>query len=143
MKIRIWWKPLLSLFLSLSLVAATTPAQSQTETGTATRRSQHVVSLDALNKALAELAQIRQANEAEVRGLVQSEAGQKAMKSLNVGYEKVDKAVAMLSDADLSRIADRSRQAEKDFAAGGLGSTLIIAIVLIIVLAIVLSAVFR
>ena len=103
---------------------------------------QHVVSLDELNKDLARPAQTRQANEAAARELLSSEAGAQALKSAKVDYQRVDKAIGQLSDEDLAKVADRSRQAESDFAAGGFKSTLIIAIVLIVVLIVVLSVVF-
>ena len=62
--------------------------------------------------------------------------------SAKVDYERVDKAIGQLSDEDLAKVAERSRQAESDFAAGGLKATLIIVIVLIVILIIVLSLVF-
>jgi nitrogen fixation/metabolism regulation signal transduction histidine kinase len=104
--------------------------------------TRHVVSLDDLSKDAAQPAQTRQANQAEIRQLLRSEAGQQALREAKVDYQRVDKAIGQLSDQDLARVADRSRQAETDFAAGGLGTTLIIAIVLIVVLIIVLSVVF-
>jgi hypothetical protein len=103
---------------------------------------QHVVSLEELNKDAARPAQIRQANEAVVRELLSSEAGQEALKSAKVDYQRVDKAIGQLSDADLAKVAERSRQAESDFAAGGLKATLIIVIILIVILIVVLSLVF-
>ena len=103
---------------------------------------QHVVSLEELNKDAARPAQTRQANEAVVRELLSSETGQEALKSAKVDYERVDKAIGQLSDEDLAKVAERSRQAESDFAAGGLKATLIIVIVLIVILIIVLSLVF-
>jgi hypothetical protein len=102
----------------------------------------HVVSLDELSRDAARPAQSRQANEAAVRELLSSDAGQQALKSGKVDYQRVDKAIGQLSDEDLAKVADRSRQAESDFAAGGFKSTLIIAIVLIVVLIVVLSLVF-
>jgi hypothetical protein len=102
----------------------------------------HVVSLDELSRDAARPAQSRQANEAAVRELLSSDAGQQALKSAKVDYQRVDKAIGQLSDEDLAKVADRSRQAESDFAAGGFKSTLIIAIVLIVVLIVVLSLVF-
>jgi len=54
----------------------------------------------------------------------------------------VDKAIGQLSDEDLAKVAARSRDAQADFAAGGLTSTIIIVIVLIVVLIVVLSVVF-
>jgi CHASE3 domain sensor protein len=103
---------------------------------------QHVVSLDELNKDAARPSQTRQANEAAVRQLLSTDAGQEALKSAKVDYQRVDKAIGQLSDEDLAKVAERSRQAESDFAAGGLKSTLIIVIILIVVLIIVLSLVF-
>jgi uncharacterized membrane protein YdfJ with MMPL/SSD domain len=103
---------------------------------------QHVVSLDELKKDAARPAQTRQADEAAVRELLSSEAGHEALKSAKVDYQRVDKAIGQLSDEDLSKVAQRSRQAESDFAAGGMRSTLIIAIVLVVILIIVLAIVF-
>ncbi len=79
---------------------------------------QHVVSLSDLNKDAARPAQTRQANEESIRTLLSSDAGQKALKSTNIDYQKVDKAVSQLSDEDLARLAERSRQAQSNFAAG-------------------------
>jgi hypothetical protein len=47
-----------------------------------------------------------------------------------------------LSDADLANVAERSRQVERDFAAGAFGTTSIIAVALIVALIIVLAVVF-
>jgi hypothetical protein len=123
-----------AIALGLGLVAAPVRTSGQDK--------QHVVSLDELNKDAARPAQSRQANEAAVRELLSSDAGQQALKSAKVDYQRVDKAIGQLSDEDLAKVADRSRQAESDFAAGGFKSTLIIAIVLIVVLIVVLSLVF-
>jgi hypothetical protein len=108
----------------------------------AAQDQQHVISLGELNQDAARRAQNRQTNEAAVRELLSSEPGQEALKSVKVDYQRVDKAIGQLNDADLAKVAERSRQAETDFAAGGLKSTLIIAIILILVLILVLSLVF-
>ena len=79
---------------------------------------QHVVSLSDLNKDAARPTQTRQSNEEAVRTLLSSDPGQKALKSVNLDYQKVDKAVGQLSDEDLAKLAARSRQAQSDFAAG-------------------------
>jgi hypothetical protein len=102
----------------------------------------HVVSLDELKSDAAKPSQTRQADEADVRHLLQGEAGQEALKSAKVDYAKVDKAIRQLSDDDLATVAEKSRQADRDFAAGGLSQTLIIVIVLIVILIIVLALVF-
>jgi hypothetical protein len=67
--------------------------------------------------------------------------GQEALKTARVDYAKVDKAISQLSDDDLATVAEKFRQADHDFAAGGLSQRLIV-IVLIIILTVVLSLVF-
>jgi len=108
----------------------------------AAQDQQHVVSLDELDQAAARPVQSRQANQAAVRELLSTDAGQQALRTAKVDFQRVDKAIGQLSDEDLAKVAQRSRQAESDFAAGGFKSTLIIAIVLIVILIVVLSVVF-
>src|SRR5256885_1097711 len=66
----------------------------------------------------------------------------RALQRAKVDYQRVDKAMAQMSDEDLARMGSRAREAKADFAAGAIGRTLLIVIILIIVLAIVLSVVF-
>ena len=66
----------------------------------------------------ARTAQARQADEDAVRTLLSSGSGEKALKSANLDYKQVDKAVGHLSDEDLQKLAGRARRAESDFAAG-------------------------
>jgi hypothetical protein len=98
------------LGLAALFVAAEVPARPQDR--------QHVVSLSDLNKDASRPAQTRQANEQAVRTLLSSDQGQKALQSAKLDYQKVDKAVGQLSDEDLAKLAERSRQAQADFAAG-------------------------
>ena len=102
----------------------------------------HVVSLSELNKDAAQAAQTRQSDEGAVRTLLSSEQGQKALKSAHLDYQRVDKAVGQLSDDDLARLAQRSLQAQADFAAGRLSNGAIIAIVAVIAATIILASVF-
>jgi hypothetical protein len=134
MKMHGLWTWNLGVALILGLAAGPTHVAAQDQ--------RHVVSLDDLNQAAARPAQNRQGNEAVVRDLLSTDAGQQALKAAKVDYQRVDKAIGQLSDEDLARVAERSRRVEGEFAAGGLKSTLIIAIVLIVVLIIVLSIVF-
>jgi hypothetical protein len=128
------WTLATALLVFAALASAPSRIQAQD--------NEHVVTLDDLSKDAAQPSQTRQANEAAVRGLLSSEAGQEALKSAKVDYQRVDKAIGQLNDEDLAKIAERSRQAESDFAAGGLRSTLIIVIICIVVLIIVLALVF-
>jgi hypothetical protein len=104
---------------------------------------QHVVSLNELSKDSARPAEARQANEAAIRQLLSSDAGQKALQSAKIDYAKVDKAVGQLSDEDVAKLADRSREVQNDFAAGSLSDRDLLIIVIIAVLIIALIAALR
>ncbi len=101
-----------SLAVAIMLSLAGTPARVQAQ------ENQHVVLLNELHKDTARPADTRQANEAAVRELFSSETAQKALKSAKIDYQRIDKAVGQLSDEDLARLAERSRQVKQDFAAG-------------------------
>ena len=123
----------------IALAAGRVPrAAAQTQTPD----QQHVVSLDELNKDAAQPAQSRQADESVIRSLLKTSEGAQALKQAKVEYAHVDKAISQLSDEDVAKLGSRAREAQTDFAAGGIGSTLLIVIILIIVLAIVLAVVF-
>ena len=128
-----WCGRILALIL-LGGVAAT-PACVQAQ-------DKHVVSSQELSKDAARPAETRGANEAALRQLFSSEQAQQALKSANLDYGKVDKAVAQLSDEDLAKLAARSRQVQDNFAAGRSGSLsdrdlLIIIIIAVLVIALV------
>ena len=123
------------LAIAALLFAAGIPARAQDK--------QHVVSLSDLNKDAARPAQTRQANEEAVRTLLSSDAGQKALKSAHVDYQKVDKAVGQLSDEDLAKLAERSRQAQADFAGGRISDRDLLWIILIAIAIIVLAVALR
>ncbi len=107
------------------------------------RAQQHVVSLNELKEDSAKPAQVRHSNEQAIRGLLGSAAGQKALQAAGVDYQKVDKAVAQLSDEEAARLATRARQAQKDFAAGTLSDRDLLWIILIIVAVIVVALAVR
>lgn len=123
------------LAMAALFVAAGIPARAQDQ--------QHVVSLADLNKDAARPAETRQANEQTVRTLLSSEQGQKALKSAHLEYEKVDKAVGQLSDEDLTKLAERSRRAQADFAAGRISDRDLLWIIVIALAIIVLAVALR
>ena len=123
------------LGIAALFVAAEVPARAQEQ--------QHVVSLSELSKDAARPAQTRQANEEAVRTLLSSDQGQKALKSAKLDYQKVDKAVGQLSDEDLAKLAERSRQAQADFAAGRISDRDLLWIILIAIGIIVLALALR
>src|SRR5215468_5833244 len=124
-----WYVCLLAI--AALFVAAGIPARAQDR--------QHVVSLSDLNKDAARPAQTRQANEEAVRTLLSSDQGQKALRSAHLDYQKVDKAVGQLSDEDLAKLAERSRQAQRDFAAGTLSDRDLLWIIIIAIAIVVLA----
>ena len=109
------------------------PAIAQTP-----QTQQHVVTSDELNKQTSQPAETREADESAIRHLLSSDEGQKALKSANVDYQRVDKAIGQLSDDDLAKLADRSRQAESDFAAGFISAKTLAYIILALVVIIVI-----
>jgi hypothetical protein len=124
-----------ALALAALFGAAALPARAQQE--------RHVVSLSDLAKDVAQPAQARQANEAAVRSLFSSETGQKALKSANLDYKKVDKAVGQLSDEDLAKLAERSRQVQSDFAAGTISNRDLLWIIVVALAIIILALALR
>jgi hypothetical protein len=123
------------LAMAVVFVAAGMPARAQ--------EKQHVVPLADLNKDAARQAQTRQANEEAVRTLLSSHEGQAALKSAHLDYQKVDKAVGQLTDEDLTRLAERSRQAQSDFAAGRISDRDLLWIIVIVLGIIVLALALR
>jgi hypothetical protein len=104
---------------------------------------QHVVSLSEMNKDAARPAQTRQKNEEAVRTLLSSDTAQRALKSSNLDYQQVGKAVGQLNDEDLARLAERSRRAQSDFAAGRISDRDLLWIIVIALAIIVLAVALR
>ena len=103
-------------------------------------QEKHVVSSQELHKEAMRPAQVRGANEAALRQLFSSEQAQQALKSVNIDYSKVDKAVGQLSDEDLAKLAARSQQAQNNFAGGRAGSLSDRDLLIIIIIAVLLIA---
>ncbi len=126
------------LGVAVCVGAGVSPARTQAQ-----EKQQHVVTLDELKKQAARPAETRQANADAIRHLLSSDAGQKALKSAEVDYQRVDKAVGQLSDEELAKLADRSRRAENDFAAGLISAKtlayIILATVVIVVIIVLVS----
>jgi len=109
-------------------------------------QDKHVVTSQELSRDAARPSEMRGADEAALRQLFSSEQAQQALKSADLDYSKVDKAVGQLSDEDLAKLAARSRQMQDNFAAGRAGSLSdrdLLIIIIIAVLVIALVAVLR
>jgi CHASE3 domain sensor protein len=136
MRIKNYFWALGTAALLLAGIAGRTSAQNRDT------QAQHVVSPDELSQDAARPAQSRQADEDSVRELLKTGEGREALQRAKVDYQRIDKAMAQMSDEDLAKIGSRAREAKADFAAGAIGRTLLIVIILIVILAIVLSVVF-
>jgi hypothetical protein len=123
-----------TLGLAVCVGASVLPARAQLQ-----EKQQHVVTLDELNKKVAQPAETRQANENAIRHLLSSDAGQKALKDANVDYQRIDRAIARLTDEEVAKLADKSRQAESDFAAGFISPKTLAYLILIAVVIVVIA----
>jgi hypothetical protein len=97
------------------------------------QQKDHAVSADQLRSDVQKSAATRQANEAAVRDMFANEAGKKTLNSAGIDYQKVDQAISQVNDEDLARMADRSREVQKDFAAGRMSDRDLIIILLVAV----------
>jgi hypothetical protein len=120
-----------SILLAASLVSAgSVPAQEK----------EHVVSSGQLRTDVQKAADTRQANEAAVREMFATDKARETLKSAGVDYQKVDQAISQVNDEDLARMTERSRDVQKDFAAGRLADRDLI-IILLVAVAIILIVV--
>jgi len=79
-----------------------------------------VVSPSELQQAVAAAAKTRQKNLDDVRSFFAQETTRAALKAGKIDYQKVDRAVATMSPEELARLAEKTNQIQKDFAAGAL-----------------------
>jgi hypothetical protein len=125
-----------SILLVASLVSASSlPVRAQ--------EKDHAVSSVQLRKDVQKAAETRQANEAAVRGMFATDKARETLKSAGVDYQKVDQAISQVNDEDLARMAERSRDVQKDFAAGRLGDRDLIIILLVAVALILIIVAVR
>ena len=115
-----------SILLAVCLVTLGSPPVGAQE-------KDHAVSSDQLHSDVQKSAATRQANEAAVRDIFASEAGKKALNSAGIDYQKVDQAISQVNEEDLARMADRSREVQRDFAAGRMSDRDLIIILLVAV----------
>ena len=62
-----------------------------------------------------------------------TEKGREALKSAGSDYQKIDQAISQVNDEDLARMAEQSREVQKDFAAGRFSDRDLIIILLVVV----------
>jgi CHASE1-domain containing sensor protein len=104
--------------------------------------SQHIVSPLELQKAGQDATNARQQNIDALRGFLGSAEAQQALQKAHMNPTEVQQAVAGLSDQDLSQLAARANNAQKQFAAGTIDDRdLLIILVAIAALILIIVAV--
>lgn len=78
----------------------------------------HVVSSAELQRDVSSASVVRQQNVNQVENFLSTPGARQALESANMNYQQVKDAVPQLSNQELARIANMSRNAQKDFAAG-------------------------
>jgi hypothetical protein len=82
----------------------------------------HVVPLRDLHRDAAGATQTRESNLAKAERFFSSEAAQKALRTVKLDGDQVLKAVPLLSDEELARLAARVDAAQADLAGGALSN---------------------
>ena len=80
----------------------------------------HVVDPSEMQQALLEASQARQRNLEQLQKFFSTGKAEKALRSANMDPQKVQRAIASLSDAELAQLSARTFKAQKDFAAGNM-----------------------
>jgi hypothetical protein len=103
----------------------------------------HVVSPADLRRELRDVSAARQRDIAKLEKVLLSPDGTKALASFKMDAGKVQKALPLLGNQELARLAAQADRLQADFAAGGLSLTtqqvtyIIIGVIIIAVIAIV------
>jgi len=83
---------------------------------------EHAVSATDLHQTLMESAKTRQTNLETVQKFFRSEVVQKTLGHQIVNAAKVEKAIPLLNDEELSQLASRCRQVDSDISGGELSN---------------------
>ncbi len=98
----------------------------------------HVVKPSDLQNAIVESSGTRQEQTAKVREFFSSEPAQRALQSAHIDPEKINRAVSLLDDQELSRLALRTERIQKDIAAGALNNQQITYILIALATAVII-----
>ncbi len=105
---------------------------------------EHVVSPADLHNEMQAAAQARQKNVATIEKAFSAEPVKKALQTAKIDYSKVEKAIPLLTDEELARLASQAEKIQNDFAAGALSNQeltyIIIALATAVVILIIVKA---
>ncbi len=82
----------------------------------------HVVNSGELHQAILGASQARLHRIATLEKLFASETARKAFKQAKLDAEKIERAVPLLGDEELARLASQAEKIQNDFAAGALSN---------------------
>jgi len=98
----------------------------------------HAVPAADLHQALVDSAKTRQTNIETVQKFFSSQVVKGHLSERMVSFSKVEKAVPLLSDQELSQLASRCRQVESDISAGSLSNQQITYILIALATAVII-----
>ena len=105
----------LAILLAIAFTSLAAPAQRFLA-------DDHAVSAADLHQVLVDSAKTRQTNVETVQKFFSSEIVKNALSKQIVTASKVEKAIPLLNDEELSRLASQCRQVESDISAGSLSN---------------------
>ena len=105
----------LAILLAIAFAFLATPAQRLAA-------DDHAVSVADLHQVLVDSAKTRQTNVETVQKFFSSKIVKNALSNQIVTASKVEKAIPLLNDEELSRLASQCRQVESDISAGALSN---------------------
>jgi hypothetical protein len=103
---------------------------------------EHAVTATDLHQALIESAKTRQTNVETVQKFFKSEVVQKTLGHQIVNAAKVEQAIPLLNDEELSRLASRCQQVESDISGGELNNKEITYILIALATAVIVLVLF-
>jgi hypothetical protein len=128
--IREFMRPNAAVLLTVWLAAlAAGPRQLAAE--------EHVVSGDELRQRIVSAQQTREDQLREVHKFLSSEAVKKSLQSADLSVNQVQRAVSLLDDDELTRLANRTRSIANDLRAGALNNQQLTYIVIALATAVV------
>lgn len=101
----------------------------------------HVVAPQVLQQQVQKSTASREADIANVTNFLSTPEAQHAMKSARIDPSQVQNAVPTLSNTELASLSQRATDAQQDFAAGRIGTGMLLVIVVAIAVVIILIAV--
>lgn len=107
----------------------------------AARAQDHLVSPQALQRQMQSATATRQQNIQSLTKFLSTPMAARAMKTAQVNPAQVRSAIPTLSSHELASLASRARNAQQQFAAGALGTGMLLVIIIAIVVVIIVVAV--